>query len=358
MFRIHFGRHIVPFLFLALLLVISSACNASSVSTPNTQPSLNSNQQATHAGTESQNITLEQDINYGPGPFDIVDTKTGLSDLSSYTARLVITFDGTQDGNAVKWSKSYTMLAITNPQARQWTIEKSGNGSGPTSVFMAETGGLDYERRGQDLCTANLIPEGNELSRRLDPASFLTGVVGAEETGSETVNGVDAKHYTFDQRALGEDGLTESTGELWVAAQGGYIVKYVLTRKGKADFFGEGIEGTQTLDYELTDVNKDASITLPDDCPPGLVDAPILPDAANVSNAPGRLEYQTSSSIADAAAFYQQQIPGKGWTLNGDPAVTDKSAFLNYQQKNRNMLIFISVQDGKTIVTITMASTQ
>ena len=169
---------------------------------------------------------------------------------------------------------------------------------------------------------------------------------------------MDAKHYTFDQLALGEDGLTESTGELWIASQGGYIVKYLLTRKGKADFFGEGIEGTQTLDYELTDVNKEVTITLPEDCPPGLVDAPLLTDAANVTKSPGRLEYQTSSSIADAAAFYQQQIPGKGWTLNGDPAVTDKSAFLNYQQGNQNMIIFVSTKDSKTIVTIIVSIVQ
>src|SRR5689334_18215189 len=124
MLRVLFSKHTAPLLAISLLLIVSLACNAVSSGTSTAQPSSNSNQQATPAETASQNITTEQDVTYGPGPLELVDTKIGLSDLSSYTAKIVITFDGTQDGNTAKWSKSYTMLAVNKPQARQWTIEK------------------------------------------------------------------------------------------------------------------------------------------------------------------------------------------------------------------------------------------
>src|SRR6185436_12342831 len=262
---------------LALLLIaILSACSSGTPAQPPTE--------SQPVDSEQDVLTIERDTEYGPGPFDLPDTKAGLSGLSSYAANLVITFDGTRDGNAEKWSKAYAMVAMNNPQARQWTIEKSGDASDTSSVFMAELNGLDYERRGDGFCTATVIPEENALADRLEPASFLTAVFGADEAGNETVNGTEANHYTFDQRALGENGLTESTGELWVAAQGSYVVKYLLTRKGNADYFGEGIEGTTTLDYELTGVGQPVTIALPDDCPPGLVDAPLLTDATEVSN--------------------------------------------------------------------------
>jgi len=100
-----------------------------------------------------------------------------------------------------------------------------------------------------------------------------------------------------------------------LASEGGYLIKYVLTKKAKADYFGEGVEGTVVLDYELTGVNQPVEITLPEDCPPGFVDAALLPDAGNISNTPGVLAYETSSTIAGAFAFYQENLPNLGWEV-------------------------------------------
>ncbi|RPI89671.1 MAG: hypothetical protein EHM40_20245 [Chloroflexi bacterium] len=344
-----FKKHTDSPLFILLLAAVLSACASVPAS-----PSGNVTPGHTPGASDRPEITIERDINYGPGPFELPDTKVGLSDLSGYTATLTIAFDGTRDGNAEKWSKTYTMLATKDPLARQWTIEKSGN----ESVFIAEMGGLDYERRGEEACAATAIQEGNPLIERLEPASFLSVVIGAEEAGSDTVNDVATNHYTFDQRALGEDGLTESTGELWAASEGGYIVKYLLTRKGSAEYFGEGIEGTLTLDYELANPNQPVTIKLPDDCPPGFVEAPLLPDASNTSKIPGVLSYDTSSSIAAVADFYEKNIPGLGWQAQGEPAITDAIAILTYKQDDKLMMIVIKPGDAGTKVSITISKLQ
>ena len=246
------------------------------------------------------------------------------------------------------------MLATKDPQARQWSIEKTGEVPNSESVFMAELSGLDYERHGEAACNAYEIPTGDPLTEKLELASFLTGVIGAKEAGSETVNGAVADHYTFDQHALGEEGFAQSTGEIWVATEGGYIVKYLLTTKANADYFGQGLEGTLSLEYELTDVNQQVTMQLPEDCPPGLVNAPLLPDASNVVNAPGLLTYDTSSSIADATAFYQQQMPGYGWEVVAGPASAETTAFLSYRQGKQNMTIVLDTKNGKTTVNITV----
>ncbi len=308
------------------------------------------------ATQESSDSTLppeaEVEVVFGPGLFILPETVTGLSDLSSYRATLILTFEGTQTGQPDKWSKTYVMSATKEPAARQLTLEKAGDLPDLTSVFMAEEDGAAYERRGENSCIATVIEKGNLPMARLEPASFLTGVVGAEEAGSETVNGVAANRYTFDERALGQLGLTKSTGELWVASDEGYIVKYLLTTKGTSNYFGDGIEGTLTWDYELTDINQPLSIEIPKDCPAGLVNAPLLLDATNILSQPGLLVFNTPTSLTDASSFYQEQIPALGWEPVGAPAISDAMFFLDYTQGDKKMTLMITAGKGVTTVRI------
>lgn len=311
------------------------------------------------ANTPAENIlSVPKEQAFGPGPFMLADTRSGLGDLSSYKATLTYTFNGTQAGQAEQWTKTYVMLTTKEPAARQITVETTGAVPAIDSVFMAEADGASYERLGENACSANLIEPGNSLADWMEPAGFLTSVMGAEEAGSETVNDVAANHYTFDERALGALDIMKSTGEVWVASDGGYIVKYTTTTTGDAKYFGEGIEGTVTWDYELTDVNQPLTLELPADCPSGMVNAPQLPDATDVVNMPGLLTFTTVTSLADAAAFYQKQIPELGWTLVGDPAITDTTAILSFSEGNQTMNVIIIVDDTGTKVQILLENAQ
>lgn len=334
--------------FLAVPLLISLACNTLT----NTVPS---GAETRGPSADAVEAFINADVVYGAGPFILPDPKAGLAELSSYTATLTLNYDGTRDGNAEKWSKTYVMLATQDPAARQLTIETVGETSNPGAVFMAEMDGMDYEKLGEEVCSSTPIEQGNSLSDRLQPAAFLNFVVGADEAGSDTVNDVAANHYAFDELALGQQDVTESTGELWVATEGGYVVKYLLSSEGKSDFFGEGIEGTINFDYELTDVNQPVEIKLPTDCPPGLVDAPPLPDAKNVVNAGGVLTFTTATGLSDAVAFYQKQLPDLGWIAQGDPSISDTGALLFYTRAGKKMTVVIDTGDTGTRVDILVA---
>jgi hypothetical protein len=303
-------------------------------------------------------LIVQTDMVFGPGDFILPETKAGLSELSSYKATLVMSFEGTREGSRQQWSKTYVMLVSTGPRARQLEVEKTGDISDPYPVLMAEADGAAYERVGENACSANVIEPENSLAENWEPAGFLSGVHGAEQAGSETVNNVAADHYTFDERALGQLDIAKSTGEMWVASDGGYLVKYILTTTGNAEYFGEGIEGTLTWDYELTEINQPLTIELPDDCPAGMVDAPQLPDASNVLNMPGVLSYDTASSLTDAAAFYQKQIPDLGWLLVGEPAITDTTALMDFTEGNQTMTVIIIVGDTGTNVQILLEKAQ
>ncbi len=337
-----------------VILIISSACLTLTPASPAGAPS-------SPAATPTQDglsVLVEGDVAFGPGSFNLTEPGVGLADLASYKATLTLSFAGTQDGKTQQWSKTYIMLTTKDPAARQLTIDKSGDNSDPVPVFMAEAGGAAYERRGTNACNATVIDPGNSLGVQMEPAGFLAGVRGAEAADSETVNTVAADHYTFDERAFAQLGIAKSTGGMWVATDGGYIVKYILTTQGDANYFGEGIEGTLTWDYELTGVNQPVVFDLPADCPAGMVNAPQLPDVSNVQNVPGLLTYDTSSSLSDAAAFYQKEIPPLGWTLLGDPATNDTTALLDFTKGDQTMTVIITAGDAGTKVLIELGSSQ
>ena len=301
---------------------------------------------------------VQVDVVFGPGVLILPVASVGLADLSSYTASLTFSFDGTQAGQPKKWSKTYVMLTDQKPAARQLTITKTGDVSDPAPILLAEADGAAYARHGENPCIAKGIVAGDTLAQRFEPAGLLTGVIGADAAGSAAVNGAAADHYTFDERALGQANLAKSTGEMWVASKGNYIVKYLLATKGGADYFGEGTVGTLTWDYELTGANQPVSIQIPKDCPAGLVDAPLLPDASNLRSMPGMLTYDTSTSLADAAAFYAKQIPALGWKVaEGEPDkpdVSGDSVVLDFTQADKTISIILTSDQGVTTVDITL----
>lgn len=329
---------ILPFM-LMLLMVLSACQTATEAPAPESQ-------------TPEAVTNVQTDLVFGSGAFTLLDTEAGLASLPSYKASLTLTFDGTRAGQPSQWSKTYVMLTKKDPAARQLTLEKTGDLTDLDALFMAEVGEAAYERRGETACNANVIKAGDTLGERLEPAGFLNGVIGADEAGSETVNGVAANHYTFDERAFGQLEVAKSTGEMWVSSEGGYILRYLLTTKGNADYFGEGIEGTLTWDYELTGIDTPIAFELPADCPAGMLDVPLLPDATNVLSMPGMLTYDTASSIADTLTFHQEQVSSLGWTPVGEPTITETSALLIFTRDDQNLTVIVTTDSGVTTVTI------
>ncbi len=330
-------------LLLLLPLLISWACSRSTG--------------ATTPGTPPEKLTIHTDVVYGSGTFNLPDAKVGLSNLSSYTATLVLSFDGRRDGQSEKWSETYSMLMQSEPPARQLTIEKSGDLTDVNPVFMAEINGTAYERIGEEACGVTLIKPGSSTGEFIEPASLLNYVIGADEAGTETVNDIASNHYTFDQRGLGQGDLAKSEGEMWVASDGGYVVKYVLAITGAEDYFGGGIEGTLSFDYELTGANQPVEISIPVACPPGLVDAPQMPDAANIVSDLGVLTYETSSSLQDAVAFYNNGLPELGWQAVGEASITDDYALMRFDKAGETMLVSVAVENGLTKVQIVLVRT-
>jgi hypothetical protein len=352
-----FSRRGKVILGVLIIILITSACLTTSKSQTDNTPKVNASTPVNNTAASADSptpggapVSFTGDLTFGSGTYNFPDPKAGLADLSSYTATLSLAFDGTEAGQPKKWSKTYVMLYSRDPSLRQLTIEKTGDTSNPEQVFMAELDGVVYDQRGTNACFANVIDIGNSISDQYEPAGFLNEVIGADEAGTEKVIDIDSNHYSFDEKAIGQADIAQSKGEIWVSSDGGYIVKYLLTTKGNADYFGDGIEGTLTWDYQLTGINQPVTIKLPEDCPPGLVDAPVMPDAANVLNRPGILSYDTTSSLPDIAAFYQKEIPGLGWVIDGEPTITDTTILLDYIKGEASLSVIVTINENGTKV--------
>ena len=294
------------------------------------------------------------DVIFGSGPFRLLDPTVGLSELSSYKATLTLSFDGTQDNQPSQSSHTFVMRASQENAAHQVTIEATGGD--PAPVLMLEMNGVSYEFNGENNCTASITEPDSSLTATWEPAGFLSPIIGAEAAEGETINGLGTDQYTFDERALGESGFSQSTGQVWVASETGVVIRYLLTTKAGADYFGEGVDGTLTSEYNLTDINQLVLIELPSGCPGGLVEAPLLPDAQSVRRLPGVTIYSTAGSIQDGLAFYLEQLPALGWSATGDPAITDSMGVANFVQGEQQLSVIVTSSENMLVVHLLMAT--
>jgi hypothetical protein len=292
------------------------------------------------------------DVIFGPGSFRLMDPTVGLSDLSSYQATLSLSFSGTQGGQSNQWSHTYVMLASQDNTAHQITIESTGGS--PPPFFKAEMNGVSYELLEKGDCIGSTLEVGSSLSATWEPAGFLSGLIGAEAVGSETINGFVSDKYTFDERALGEAGFTQSTGQVWVASDNGVVVRYLLTTTAGTDYFGAGIEGTQTWGYNLTNVNQLVAIDLPSNCPGGLVDAPLMPAALNIRQLAGVTIFSISGSIQDVFAFYHAQLPVLGWEVTGEPVTEDTMGVAIFIQSDQQLSVIVMPTENGVEVRLMM----
>jgi hypothetical protein len=309
---------------------------------------------ASTAVTPGSSIGLPEGFVLGPGEFQMANLTFGLDALTSYRASLTISFTGTVSGQSQSWSMTKVLLYSQAAAATQSTTGTIGTGAPDAPTQEWEVNGVAYTIAADSGCSATGTAGAASLRDRSEPAASLLGVVGAEETGTETVNGAQAEHATFDERALGLAGLTHSTGELWVAADAGYLVKYALAMEGNADYFGEGTEGTASWAYELTDANRPVAIDVPGACPAGRIDAPLVSGAESVVNEPGVITYQTSAGIADVVAFYQGRAAELGWILTDGPLTTDAVGVIEYSVADGALTIFAQAGGDSTKVFVTL----
>jgi hypothetical protein len=251
-------------------------------------------------------------ISFRSSPDLLTDPTTGLASLKSYHVSFHQDVTGSLDGQPFE---RHTHIELTRASGQSDFVRELQGTDESASYFRAITTNQAVYRWNtlDESCQGEV---GELLSgETLEPAELLLPILQTSKVGTETVNQIPLVHYHFDQNALP---LTEPkpsvTGEIWLAEQGGYLVKYSLNAAKPAETTGAGLEAAQSWTYELSQINAVESVTLPAGCMAVPVDIPVMPDATDVSRSSGMMEYSTASSIFDVVDFYYHNLDSPGWT--------------------------------------------
>jgi hypothetical protein len=304
---------------------------------------------------------------------------TGLNELSAYRVNFVMAFDG-QSGDQPSVGKIEMLLEVTkDPPARHLKMSMEGT----TVEEEGGTNAIDFYKLGDMVYMKNAAMGDTWISfSGEDAGAFEQGFFAPDEqldlpktahcdSQVETINGISAAHCSFTEEDIVGDEATYDTlrGEVWVATEGNYIVKFNLEADGYRSLQeGEGLFdfGSVSYEYELKDPNGDFTITPPEEAQGAtnplegitgggsLGDFPTLDDAQQVTSAPGLLNYYTASDIPTVVDFYRQELPANGWQENVDQGyVGDDNASLNFQKDGDILTVVLVKEDSQTNVILT-----
>jgi hypothetical protein len=283
----------------------------------------------------------------------------GLDKLKSYRSQWRGEWKATESGETQSTTWDWFEEISTADNAHHWGSKMTDAKSAkPVTFEFWQIGDASYimttDEQGKQECMA-FSGEANSAGKGLLTPGALGGVSGAKYAGTETVNGIRTKHYKYDEKAATLAGFGKASGDIWVAEDGGYVVKDTLNWEGAAGLFGAGTKGSGagTWTYQLQDVNKPLVIKPPEICEKGKVDVPTMPDATEKSVMGPLLSYKTAAKPKDVVEFYSNAMAKAGWQQEGEPEVAAELSTVSFAKDGATVQITIMPADGKTQVLVT-----
>jgi hypothetical protein len=198
--------------------------------------------------------------------FDPDAWQASLTTLNSFRQKVTLDFT---DGSGAHSRAVYDGEATTDPTALHSTLRVEGEAASqlPTNqvelIWIGDQAWIRVGRTPWVPVSVSAI-EGEYAGQAVGVGDLLPFVQQASRVQpNETVNGIECEHYTYDLGNLEtEAGMTSAQGDIWVAEDGGYVVR--LTMSGQGTYYGTyGSSGTLQLVYDLFDVNTPLTIKPP-----------------------------------------------------------------------------------------------
>jgi hypothetical protein len=276
-----------------------------------------------------------------------------LTSLNHFRANLTIATKVQVSGEAFDQTSAYS-LSIWAPQKAAFeTIDSWSEDGQKIRMTLGTVDKAGYALIGADTGCRTFWDDTNIRVDAKSLSPYLYALKPGTAAGDETVNGIPAHAYSIDADFLGMKDV-KAKGKVWIAASGGYLVKYQVELSGGSVLFGEGASGTRTVDYELSDVNAEAPVAYPGDCLPVLTDIPATDDAQGVERMPGSLRYTSASTPGAVQAFYEKFFTGQAWSELNAVALPDGEKDLLFTQSStgREATVMLQSQNGGTAVRV------
>jgi hypothetical protein len=255
----------------------------------------------------------------------------GLGKLKRYQVSWKADWETTKDGKTEQalwdWRQEYT----ADPPAVHAAWKGTGaSGKEPGSLEIWENGStasfVTIDPEGKKSCSSLWSPMQRTIPGKVFSPSLLGSLSGAKYAGTETINGILSNHYKYDEKAANRTDLGKVSGEIWVAADGGYVVKDTVSWEGGAVPFGADIpageSGKGGWTWELTDPNVTFTIPPAAVCDSATDGLPMISGGYQKTVTGDVMIYLTQSK-ASVLAFYQKELAVGGWQQSGEPTSKD-----------------------------------
>ena len=291
--------------------------------------------------------------------------------INTYRASLVFTFSGqAADGTAVTGSITGDGAYSVEPYQVSFKFQTSDTtipGGGFEFVQIDNTFYMSSADFGCLQLPAGDSQTDNPYEALLDTGGTLTGF--AQRIDDDTINDTPVYVYEItnanidvsDPTAQQIDEIT--FGRIYIAKDGGYVVRVVLDGRGKNTLLTENNDISGDVHYELNYFghNQPVDIVPPADCESTIggetgegSDIPIPEGAADLVSFPGLISFSSTQSVEELADYYKTELAAAGWTLDNDFTVPGVSTLQFSKDGSQATIIITEDQStGNTLVAIT-----
>ncbi|MDE3087932.1 MAG: hypothetical protein KGJ80_00915 [Chloroflexota bacterium] len=282
-----------------------------------------------------------------PTPAPLNNAAVNLGALTSYQATLHLKATGTQGNQPFDWTYTITHTFRSDPALEVAMLDSSGLGQTQdySGTVAIRTGNQFFVRwSAQSSCVP--ASQNQVVGLLLAPGVLLPPLGGAQQMGTGQVAGLAAERYQL----TGKD--TGVSGDVWLAAPGGYVAQVSVKQDGLLLSLGSDTKGHAEWEYSLASINKPVTPDLPLSCRHLLGDLPLPADAANLSATDDLMHYSTSTAPSDLMNFYADKMKQAGWATLGTPTVTNDSLSMAFTRQEETAFIHADKTDNKVDVGI------
>jgi hypothetical protein len=365
----------IPGTLMLLIALVLAGCGGQTAAPATSEPA-----QPTAAPTATEQMvkpTATVAPTIGPEPAAVggdltLDSRdVGLDQLKSYRVTWKADWETMKNGKAEQANWDWLLESTTNPVG-SLTVWKGADASGlaPGSWEHWEDGSnagyVSIDADGKKTCSslwnARYFSPAKRNVSSIPGLFFLPRMLGslsgAKYAGTETVNGIRSNRYTYDEKAANRADLGKVAGEIWVAADAGYVVKDMVSWEGGAGPFeastADGESGKGSWTWELTDPNGAVTIPPLATCDSATDGPPVISGGYQKTVTGDVMVYQAYHG-EKVVPFYQKEMVTGGWKQSGEPTSKDGVMSLAFTKDGQKTLVSVTpkgqISDVKIEVT-------
>jgi hypothetical protein len=173
----------------------------------------------------------------------VSDPTTGTEKLTHYLASLTIATKGQTADGPIDRTEKYSLAVWSAEKAVFESVDSFDETGQALQLTVGKVDQAGYLLTGGATGCQVFWDDSNIDVDAASLSAYLYPLKSGTSAGKETVAGIATTVYQVNSDSVGIKGV-QASGKVWVAADGGYLVKYHLELSIAS--------GTKTLDYELS----------------------------------------------------------------------------------------------------------